>query len=67
MVETHYKFHVHYIVDDFKIILVEEDDKFHIYDILDKFTYVLWKEITNSYNPFLFSNHDPFEGEQEHH
>ncbi len=67
LVDTNHKFQTHYITYDFKFVIVEKDDNFHIYDILDELSICMWKEITNSYSPFIFSNNDPFEGEHEHH
>jgi len=58
---------MHYIANDFKIVLVEKYDKFHIYDILDELNICRWKEITNFYGPFTFSNNNPYEGEHQHH
>jgi hypothetical protein len=58
---------MHYIANDFKIVLMEKDDKSHIYDILNELNICRWKEITNSYKPFTFSNNNPYESEHEHH
>jgi len=57
---------MHYIVDDFKSILVGKYENFHIYDNQNESSICRWKEIPKFYIPFTFSNNNPFEGEHEH-
>jgi hypothetical protein len=57
---------MHYIVDDFKSVLVEKDENFHLYDSQNKLNICRWKEITNSYVPSTFSNNNPSHGEDKH-
>jgi hypothetical protein len=66
LVDTSHNFHRHYIVDDFRSVLVEKDDKFLLYDNQNKLNICRWKEITNSYIPFAFSNNNPSHGEHKH-
>jgi hypothetical protein len=57
---------MHYIVNDFKSILVEKDGNFHIYDNQNELNICRWKEIPHFYIPSTFSNNNPSEGEHEH-
>jgi hypothetical protein len=50
--ETYHKFHMHYITNDFKIILVETNDKFHIYDIQDELKIVMVEGNHKCMHPF---------------
>jgi hypothetical protein len=43
---------MHYITNDFKIILVETNDKFHIYDIQDELKIVMVEGNHKCMHPF---------------
>ncbi len=67
MVETNHKFHMHYVANGFKIVLVEANDRFHIYNIPNKLKIVMVEgNNINSYNPSIFSNNNPSKDVQKH-